>query len=136
MKAPLRAISQTVEMVLSQKYNPLEVRALLLPVVTSAKMLTWQVNSLLDRTMIKNHKFTSNLSLFDLREALNEVVDIVRIQADLFKNKIKLKINFDLAFVGTDCERLQQVLLNLLTNANKFTRDGEITVTCTSTLDS
>ena len=70
-------------------------------------MLTWQVNSLLDRTLIKNHKFTPHLSLFDIGEALNEVLDIVRIQADLYKNKLKMKLNLGLEFVGTDLERLQ-----------------------------
>jgi signal transduction histidine kinase len=103
-------------------------------VQTSSKMLFLQVNDLLDRALIRKQHFRVNITEFNLSKAINEVIQIELANAELRKNEITLKIDKNMPkCVNTDLNRFQQVFLNLLSNANKFTRKGKIKVLCSLT---
>ena len=81
------------------------------------------VNDMLDMYMLKNNKFSTENENFILREMIEEVFDMFIIQTS-YKG-IKLKRSFTKCCpygISTDRKRLKQVLVNLMTNANKFTR--------------
>lgn len=64
----------------------------------------------------------------DAREFLASLRDSVEVQAREFGNSLDFEIPADIGVLRNDPQRLQQVLLNLLSNACKFTRDGRVTL--------
>ncbi|MCR5491397.1 MAG: response regulator [Bacilli bacterium] len=91
----------------------------------SSKQLLGLINDVLDMSKIESGKMVLNVERVSLRETFETICEIVRPQ---IKSK---RQNFDIT-IGTiisecvyvDGVRLNQVLLNLLSNANKFTEDG------------
>ena len=96
-------------------------------------MLNFYVSDLLCLSQINNKKFRKQVSPFDVRAAIEEIVEVQRDKLNF--NEINLKTEF-LGFgqsfeVHTDKMRLQQVLLNYQSNAINFTpRRGKILIRC------
>lgn len=87
------------------------------------------INDVLDLSKIEAQKMELHPSLFQLPQFLENVLAIVRVRAD----QKQITLNYDVlsplpTFVFADGKRLQQVLLNLLGNAVKFTKTGCITL--------
>lgn len=86
------------------------------------------INDVLDLSKIEARKMELHLSTFHLPDFLANVVEICRIRA----NQKQITLNYEVVsplpqFVYADEKRLQQVLLNLLGNAVKFTEAGSVT---------
>ncbi|HEV2363596.1 MAG TPA: ATP-binding protein [Caulobacteraceae bacterium] len=96
----------------------------------SAEALLSVVNDVLDFSKLEADQVEFDPQPFDVPRFLEETADLVRGSA----NARGLEILVDLrktaprAVIG-DAARLRQVMLNLLTNAVKFTDDGRVTVT-------
>lgn len=91
------------------------------------------VNEVLDYNRIISGKFTFNKEVFNMWSLLDEVVSVIRLQAD--KKSLDLVTDFrlpDFYFVEGDPFRLKQVLYNLLGNAIKFTYEGSVTLSVSS----
>ncbi|MCK5056894.1 MAG: cache domain-containing protein [Candidatus Aminicenantes bacterium] len=95
---------------------------------SSKKMLTI-INDILDFSKIEAGKFDLDAVTFNLREVVEEVSDIVAIEAH--KKNLELVIflepDMPIELIG-DPSRLHQILLNLVNNAIKFTEEGEIVI--------
>eukprot|EP00347_Sterkiella_histriomuscorum_P003392 403364475 len=102
-----------------------------LPIIqSSSKFMLFLVNDLLDFFQIKNGKFKKNEGLTNLRDGIRELVDMFKVAAN--EKGIQLIFFCQDDFpdqVIVDSQRIQQILLNLLQNALKFTFEGSITVT-------
>jgi signal transduction histidine kinase/CheY-like chemotaxis protein len=93
----------------------------------SSEHLLQIVNEVLDYNRIVSGKFTFAVEAFSIRHLLDEVVLILRPQAE--KKNLRLNTAFDLdqlGYIAGDPFRLKQILLNLLGNAIKFTAAGEV----------
>mmetsp|Transcript_4666 Transcript_4666/g.7064 ORF Transcript_4666/g.7064 Transcript_4666/m.7064 type:complete len:208 (+) Transcript_4666:171-794(+) len=99
---------------------------------SSSKLLNHQISCMLDFAQISSSKFQKEASYFDVYEALIEQMELLDVQAK--SQDIDVQINFK-GFtdymVYTDKQRLQQVFLNLYSNALKFTSQGSVQVTVT-----
>jgi len=103
---------------------------------TSAESLLGVVNDVLDFSKLEAHQVELDPTPLDPRAFVEETVDLVRDQAARKDLKIVLALADDLpAWIEADGMRLRQVLLNLLTNAVKFTEAGEIEVEAGSSAD-
>lgn len=79
---------------------------------------------MLDVSRILRGKLSLSLSPVDLVAAINAALETVRLSAEAKSIKLLLQLSSDALKVEGDCNRLQQVVWNLLTNAVKFTPEG------------
>lgn len=93
----------------------------------SGQALLAVINDILDFSKLEAGKLELTISSFDLRELVEDVVEMLAENAA--KKDVELILLMDpaspVAFHG-DSARLRQVLLNLLSNAIKFTATGEV----------
>jgi CheY-like chemotaxis protein len=98
--------------------------------LNSGKMLLHMINDILDYSQASNGTLSLKNQLFSIKKLLKNIADLVEFQA---KHKgLDFKVTNNLgnkALVFCDPLRIQQILLNLLGNAIKFTPIGSITLT-------
>ncbi|MCR5654048.1 MAG: response regulator [Lachnospiraceae bacterium] len=91
----------------------------------SGKHLLGLINDVLDMSKIESGKMTLNLDVISLRQTMEVMCDIVRPQIKVNKQQFDIIIkNIISEKVYCDDVRLNQVLLNFLSNAMKFTPEG------------
>ncbi len=86
------------------------------------------INELLDISRIEAGAVDLRLTEVDLTELLHSVAEAIRPLASTRQIEVKLALAADLPTVVTDARRLRQVLLNLVSNACKFTERGAVTI--------
>ena len=75
---------------------------------TSCKLLNFFVKDLLSLSQINEGKFRKDLSNFDIRVAINEIMSIQKMKADLLRIKFTSKfVGFSSHLICTDMSRLQ-----------------------------
>jgi signal transduction histidine kinase len=123
-------------MVLESKLAPQQEECLKM-VQSSADSLLRILNDILDFSKIEASRLDLESVEFQLRELVRSVMGSVRVLAHDKGLKLVVKMDSSLpdSTVG-DPGRLSQILLNLTSNAIKFTNDGQVTVELkTDTLD-
>jgi PAS domain S-box-containing protein len=95
---------------------------------SAGKHLLSLINDILDLSKIEAGKMELFLETFDVREAIEGVATTVRPLIDRNENQLELVLAEDLGSMHSDVTRVRQVLLNLLSNASKFTENGTITL--------
>jgi PAS domain S-box-containing protein len=99
-------------------------------IVTGGQSLLAVVNDILDFSKLEAGQVVLDPQPFDPAEALAGVVDLVADQAAYKGLDLNVRVEGVLpSLVEADASRLRQILLNLLTNAIKFTSEGGIIVT-------
>ena len=95
----------------------------------SSDTLLSLINDILDMAKIEAGKMTLDLMPFHLEKWLNTIFLMMSDKAEKTNNRLMLRLEPDLPqnLVG-DRDKLRQILLNLLGNALKYTRNGTITV--------
>jgi signal transduction histidine kinase/CheY-like chemotaxis protein len=98
----------------------------------SAKILLDLINQILDFSKIDAGKMALNIEASDIRNLAENIVSIIRPQAQSKGVELNLYVeeNFP-KYIRVDALRLQQVIINLVNNAVKFTALGEISVNIT-----
>jgi adenylate cyclase len=86
------------------------------------------INQVLDLSKIEAGKLELNPQIVQLAPLIDEVVGTARQLADQNKNRLTTEVSEDLGSLTVDPMRLRQVLFNLLSNACKFTKEGEVTL--------
>jgi adenylate cyclase len=84
------------------------------------------INQVLDLSKIEAGKLELNPQTVQLRPLINEVIGIAGQLAEQNKNRLVVDAQENLGALTVDPMRLRQILLNLLSNACKFTKAGEV----------
>lgn len=95
----------------------------------AASSLLSLVNGILDLSKIEEGKIELNKAVFNLWEEIKKPIDIVQIKAK--QKKVALNVTMEPKvsnYVIGDADRINQILLNLLSNAMKFTDKGSISI--------
>jgi GAF domain-containing protein len=93
----------------------------------SGESLLTIINDILDFSKIEAGKLDIEMQPFDVRECVHSAVELVRYRATQKKLSLRVEIAEDVpSVVAGDSTRLRQILLNLLSNALKFTEQGEV----------
>src|SRR5262249_23101862 len=84
------------------------------------------INEVLDLSKIEAGKLELNSEPIDLARLIDEVVGTAGQLAEKNKNRLVVEAQENIGALKADPMRLKQILLNLLSNACKFTNEGEI----------
>ena len=138
LRTPMNAIVGIVNLIKfnsQHKFEINEYQELTKSLEQSSNQLLTIINDLLDLSKLQENKLSINPADFDLREILYNAYNILKYLAQEKNIDYELNVASDLPkMVRGDGHRLTQVLVNILSNAVKFTKHG--TVKMVATLDS
>ena len=126
IRNPLTGILGTIELVLDSQLNP-EQREMVTLAGHSASSLLEIVNDILDFSKIEAGGFELQRVPFTLRQSLGDSLEVLGLRAR--DKKIEFHYQDDSALVTAlvgDAGRLRQIVINLVTNAIKFTERGAV----------
>jgi two-component system sensor histidine kinase/response regulator len=128
IRTPMNAILGMTEMVLETPLND-DQRQSLKTVKSAADNLLGIINDLLDFSKIEAGKLELDAGDFSLRAAVGDTLRALAVRAHRKGLELVGDVQSDVpdALIG-DAGRLRQVLLNLVSNAIKFTENGEVVV--------
>jgi len=86
------------------------------------------INNILDLSKIEAGKMDLFVERFDVGEMLDQVTTTVRPLVDRNRNTLVVERDGELGVMWSDLTKLRQMLLNLLSNACKFTERGTVTL--------
>ena len=131
IRTPMNAIVGMTAIAAANMDKPDQVRDCLRKISLSSRHLLGLINDILDMSKIESGKLTLSRDLLSLREAMESIVNIVQPQVRAKRQNFDIFIqDIQAEYVCADGVRLNQVLLNLLSNALKFTpEEGTISVT-------
>ena len=122
IRTPMNAIIGMTSLALDNTDDPKRVRDYLGKIALSSKHLLGLINDVLDISKIESGKMTLNVEPVSLREAMDSIVNIMQPQVTAKNQQFKAAAREILSEnVCCDGVRLNQVLINLLGNAVKFT---------------
>ncbi|OYW28499.1 MAG: two-component sensor histidine kinase [Caulobacter sp. 12-67-6] len=132
LRTPLNAIMGFSDIMRSRMFGPLTDRygeyAELIH--ESGGHLLDLINDVLDMSKIEAERFELSRGVFDAREAMTAAMRLMRVQADSAGVQLRGVLPPNDLEVDADRRALKQIVLNLISNALKFTpRGGQVTVT-------
>jgi len=136
LRTPLNAVIGYSEMLTEEaRERGLEV---LLPdlakIHSSGRHLLRLINDILDLSKIEAGKMELFAEVFDVQALVREVSATIRPLAERRGNALELRCGEDVRRMRADLTRVRQVLLNLMSNAAKFTENGRVALEVESTV--
>jgi adenylate cyclase len=128
LRTPLNAIIGLTEMIVTNvaRFGAEKALEPLRRVHRAGTHLLGLINQVLDLSKIEAGKLELNPETVNLALLLEDVIGTARQLAEQNKNRLILDTQENLGQLTVDPMRLRQVLLNLLSNACKFTKQGEV----------
>jgi PAS domain S-box-containing protein len=131
IRTPLNGIIGFTDLLLKTKldYDQIEYMGI---VNQSAILLMEIINDILDFSKIEEGRLELNVEETDLFELVNQVINLFKQQANAKGVELILTIGEHVPqFIFSDSIRLKQILVNLIGNAIKFTKEGTIALNIT-----
>ena len=130
IRTPMNAIVGFSQLMLRHYNNPDKVRNYSEKIVVSSQHLLSLINDVLDMSKIESGKTTLNLCDVNLADIINETDNIIRPQAKKKNQTFVVKSDgVEYCCITADKLRLSQILINILSNAVKYTDKGFIKLT-------
>jgi adenylate cyclase len=136
LRTPLNAIIGLTDMMVSNadRFGTEKAAEPLRRVHRAGKHLLDLINQVLDLSKIEAGKLDINPDNVNVAALVEEVVGTARSLADQNKNRLNVECPPDIGAIVVDAMRLKQILLNLLSNACKFTKGGDVSLRVTTAL--
>jgi len=130
LRTPLNAIIGVTEMLQEDavdlhrddELEPLD------QVLRAARHLLALINDILDLSKIEAGKMDMHIESFSIRSLVDDVARTIRTMAEKNGNVLAVDCAIDIGTMQADPTRIRQVLLNLASNASKFTQNGTVTI--------
>jgi signal transduction histidine kinase/DNA-binding response OmpR family regulator len=130
LRTPMNAIIGYSEILVEDATDRADEAAVadLRKILGAARHLLGLINDVLDLSKIEAGKMDLYLETFDVCKLVQEVVATAQPLIDRNHNRVSVGCPADFGQMHADATKLRQILLNLLSNASKFTEHGEIRV--------
>ena len=126
IRTPLNAVLGYSQILLMKKDLDNETKDSIRTIDTSGKNLLSLINDILDISKIEAGKIELNITGFDLKSLINHVSNIFKLRCQQKDLEWKVSEVSEFVNVQGDEDKLQQVLINLIGNAIKFTDSGQV----------
>jgi PAS domain S-box-containing protein len=128
IRTPMNGVLGMTELLLDTPLDD-DQRALAAQVAESGELMLELINDILDIAKIEAGQLEMDVADFALRETIEQACAVAALQADAKGLAFELRIADDVPEEARgDGRRLRQILLNLISNAVKFTTEGRVTV--------
>lgn len=129
IRTPMNAINGFTDLIINTDVNETEKREYLNVIEKSGKNLVSIIDDLIEMSKIESNQITPNFTTVNLESCVNELYETIKVTIQnkdiefiLIKSSLPAEFN-----IITDDIKLKQVIINLLTNAIKFTNKGMVT---------
>lgn len=130
IRTPMNTIVTLTELAKEQQAQPQKLKEDLEKIQVSSKLLLNIINDVLDMSAIELHKMKTAKKLFDMQELIGSIATVYESECRQKHITFGLEMKMADGYVLGDAIRVQQIIMNLLSNAYKFTpEEGEIRVT-------
>ena len=129
LRSPLNAVLGFAQLMIRSHSLPAEHQENVTIINRSGEHLLTLINNILDLSKIEAGRITLNAKNFDLHRLLDDLEDMFKLKAE--EKGLQLVFEHDShlpRYLRTDEVKLRQVLINLLSNALKFTESGGVSV--------
>jgi signal transduction histidine kinase len=133
LKTPLTAIKATAELLIAYDVSKAEREEMMGDIYRQAERLEVLIREILDASQIDSGRMPLDLAPVDLRDTVAEVLD--ELQTQTVEADLLVKIPARLPKVWADAPKLRQILVNLITNAIKYSPQRTSVVLTASVVD-
>lgn len=127
LRTPLNAINGFSEILVGEMYGPLgdaRYKDYARDILDSGRHLLDMITDILDMAKIEAGKMTVDLQPIDLTDPVDAAIRMIRRRAEEKNVKLKMVANPGLPLIEADHRAIRQMILNLVSNAIKFTDEG------------
>ncbi len=125
IRTPMNAIMGLLPLLQEEADNPKHVREYTQKIFAASQHLLGLINNVLDMNKIESGGAVLNISEWNLAEVIDEINTIIRPQANAKKQRFEIStLSLKNEHVLGDKLRINQILINILSNAVKYTGEG------------
>jgi signal transduction histidine kinase len=126
LRTPLNAINGFSEVLLEKLFGDINPKQeeYVRDILTSGRHLLSLINDILDLSKVEAGRMELALAEFNLREALQNGMTMIKERAARHSIELSLEIQGGIDVICADERKIKQTVFNLLSNAVKFTPDG------------
>ena len=124
IRTPMNAIIGITTLMKNELHEPEKLAEHLGKLETSGQLLLGIINNILDMSRIESGKTTLNVEKMNLPQQISQLDSIIRQQAGQRRQTFTVNTHLQHENVLADPNRLNQVLMNILSNAVKYTPTG------------
>ena len=124
IRTPMNAIIGITTLMKNELHEPEKLAEHLGKLETSGQLLLGIINNILDMSRIESGKTTLNVEKMNLPQQIRQLDSIIRQQAGQSRQTFTVSTHLQHENVLADPNRLNQVLMNILSNAVKYTPTG------------
>ena len=124
IRTPMNAIIGITTLMKNELHEPEKLAEHLGKLETSGQLLLGIINNILDMSRIESGKTTLNVEKMNLPQQISQLDSIIRQQAGQRRQTFTVNTHLQHENVLADPNRLNQVLMNILSNAVKYTPEG------------
>ncbi|XP_076897655.1 ethylene receptor 1-like [Bidens hawaiensis] len=128
MRTPMHAIIALASLLLETELTP-DQRMMVETILKSSNLLATLINDVLDLSRLEDGSLELDVATFNLHSLFQEVLDLIMPVASVKRLYVTLNLSSDIPeYTVGDEKRLMQIMLNIIGNAVKFTKEGSVLI--------